>query len=162
MISPCMAMTKDGRVCGFQCLRRSEYCFVHDPRPEIEQRRKQGSARGGRNRQRFARRIGENTRLEKTADIRDLSVQTLEELQAGRLDIRSATAVLFGCQTALDASAMAGRDMQGVSDRRVTAWTRDLEIAALHEIIAGLRRSGRPRSALERLRDFASRVSGRV
>ena len=161
MISPCMATTKDGRVCGFQCLRRSQYCLVHDPRPEIVQRRKQGSARGGRNRQRFARRIGDDTRLETVADIADLSVQALGELEAGRLDIRSATAVLFGCKTALDASAMAGRDTQGVSDRRVSAWTLDLELAALTELIAGLRRSGRPRSALERLRDFASRVSGR-
>ena len=136
--------------------------FEWHQRPEIVQRRKQGSARGGRNRQRFARRIGEDTRLETVEDIADLSVRALGELEAGRLDIRSGTAVLFGCKTALDASAMAGRDTQGASEQRVSAWTLDLELAALSELITGQRRSSRPRSALERLRDFASRVSGRV
>ena len=158
----CIATTKDHRTCGFQCLHRSKYCFAHDPHPEVQRRRRQARERGGRNRQLFARRIGENTRLETVEDIADLSVQTLGELQAGRLDIRSAVALILGCRTALDASAMAGRGTQGVSDRGVIAWTLDLEIAALGELIAGLRRSGRPRSALERLRDFASRVSGRV
>ncbi len=115
-----------------------------------------------RNRQIFALRIGEDTRLETVGDIADLSVQALGELEAGRLDIRSAVAVFFGCRTALHANAMAGRDTQGVSDRRVPAWRVDFELAALEELIAGLRRSGRPRSSLERLRDFTRRVSGRV
>ncbi len=160
-MSSCMAKTKNGGVCTFPCQRESRYCFAHDPHPEIQRRRTQARVLGGRNRQLFARRIGENTRLETVADIADLSVQTLEELQAGRLDIRSSTAVLFGCKTALDASAMAGRDTQGVSERGVPAWRVDFELAALEELIAGLRRSSRPRSALERLRDFARRVSGR-
>ncbi len=157
----CIATTKDHRTCGFQCLHRSKYCFAHDPHPEIARRRNQARERGGRNRQLFARRIGENTRLETVADIADLNVRALGELEAGRLDIRSATAVFFGCKTALDASAMAGRDTQDISERDVPAWRVDWELAALEELIAGLRRSGRPRSALERLRDFASRVSGR-
>ena len=161
-MSSCMAKTKNGSACMFPCQRQSRYCFAHDPDPEIQRRRTQARVLGGRNRQRFARRIGEDTRLETVGDIADLSVQALGELEAGRLDIRSATAVLFGCKTALDASAMAGRDTQGVSDRGVSAWTLDLELAALNELIAGQRRSSRPRSALERLRDYTSRVSGRV
>ena len=157
----CIATTKDHRTCGFQCLHRSKYCFAHDPHPEIARRRSQARVRGGRNRQLFARRIGEDTRLGTIADVADLSIQALGELEAGRLDIRSAVALIFGCRTALDASTMAGRDTQGVSERGVPAWRVDWELAALEELIAGLRRSGRPRLALERLRDFARRVSGR-
>ena len=160
-MSSCMAKTKNGGACMFPCQRQSRYCFAHDPHPEIARRRTQARERGGRNRQIFARRIGEDTKLETVADIADLSVRALGELEAGRLDIRSATAVFFGCKTALDATAMAGRDTQGVSERDVPAWRVDFELAALEELIAGLRRSGRPRLALERLRDFASRVSGR-
>jgi len=88
MQKTCLASRKDGKPCGGRALV-SGYCFAHDV--ELQQARQDGAARGGRGKatvKRAMRRMPEDVR-----GVLDLLMASLEEVYAGSLDPRAATAM---------------------------------------------------------------------
>jgi hypothetical protein len=66
----CQATCKDGSPCGGPA-RASGYCWNHDP--ELEERRRSGNAKGGRNRSNAARAWREFEKVDRDASIKDLT-----------------------------------------------------------------------------------------
>lgn len=108
----CPALRKDGTQCRGIAIAGSVFCFAHDPTAQ------ENRAKGGRASRRSARALRLlPERLRPTAD---LLAQALDEVHAGTLDPRAATAM------AALASALVRVVQSGELEQRV----RDLESAA--------------------------------
>lgn len=100
----CTAICKNGKPCRFPVLRGSDFCFSHDPRPEVVGKRRQARVAGGRMHLHFAPKPATPTPVDTVEDIRELSFRVVRELREGTLDIKSANALSFACRTALKAA----------------------------------------------------------
>ena len=99
MAKKCVEKCKSGKPCTFPALKDSQRCFVHDTRPEVAERRTKARQRGGAMRRQYVPHSPLKGRT--VADIRDAAAEVVEDLRAGRIDLKAARALSYSCEIAL-------------------------------------------------------------
>ena len=85
----CRAKTKTGRICGFQTLVHSDFCFSHDPRPEIAERRRTARRRGGESHRRYIPQLPALAKAVAKGDVRELLAKVLENEDVLNFEIKA-------------------------------------------------------------------------
>ncbi len=152
----CIATCKSGRRCRFPTMKGSHYCFSHDDRTEIADRRRRARVRGGFMHRQYLPKPDQPMRLHTIDDIRDTTMMVVRELAEGRLDIRSGNALIFACRTALRAAELAAGHWspEDASD----LYLLECELEALKEIVEHSRLPSVKYRALNRLIELRSRA----
>lgn len=150
----CIARCKDNSPCRFPPLKGSEYCYTHDPRPEMVKQRHEARGRGGSRSRQFLPKRYQDTKLDTIEDIRDLSFRVARELRSGKLDVKSANALAYACRTAITAAELA--EQKALARERAKQSVMEYEIASLKELIEGSRSSKIRLQAIKRLKELTS------
>jgi hypothetical protein len=88
----CSGTTTDQTKCQAAAIRRSEFCFFHDPLNA--EKRRESQAQGGR--QNRLRTLGDSApdlKIEDSEDVITLLVQTINQVRKGQMDPKAANAM---------------------------------------------------------------------
>lgn len=96
----CQAKTKRGKPCKAPALKGSRYCFAHEP--ALAPKRVEWRSAGGRRSGRKAA-LAEAATVRTPEEVRDILARTLEGLQRGNVDARTANAISRTCSLLLTA-----------------------------------------------------------
>ena len=96
----CQAKTKAGKACRAESLRDGEYCFAHEP--TLAGRRARWRSEGGKRSGKKAL-LAEAARVQTPEQVKDLLARTVEGLENGDVDPRTANAVGYLCNLLLKA-----------------------------------------------------------
>ncbi len=129
----CVANCKNGNPCQWPVMPGSSYCFNHDPRPEIAQRRREGRKRGGIMHRQYLAKPSTPVKLDTLEDIRDLTFRVTRELREGKIAIKAANSLMFACRTALRAAALL--EGKAEAEAKMAMPQVENELAALDELI---------------------------
>jgi len=86
----CTQIKSNGDLCGGYAIEGSPYCFFHDP--ASAERRAEARSKGGKSGT-GATLDEANTPVRSVADIVDLIEMTINDVRAGRIDVKIANAV---------------------------------------------------------------------
>lgn len=87
----CKYLKQDSEQCGANALVAGDYCFVHSP--DMETERQLAASKGGKHSYKQALVITEEKSIKTPKDIADLLESTINEVRAGKLDVRIANCV---------------------------------------------------------------------
>ena len=96
----CQAKTKAGKRCRAPAIRDSDYCFAHEP--SLAQDRRRWRREGGRRSGKSAV-LAEAATVQTPEEVRDLLGRTVEAVQRGDVDAKTANAVGYLCNLLLKA-----------------------------------------------------------
>ncbi len=87
----CKYLKTDGEQCGANALIIGDYCFTHSPDMEVE--RQLATSKGGKHSYKEALVITGEKSVKTSKDIADLLESTINEVRAGKLDVKIANCV---------------------------------------------------------------------
>jgi hypothetical protein len=96
----CLAKTKSGKPCKAMPLEDSDYCFAHEPM--LAEKRARWRSEGGKRSGKKAL-LAEAARVQSPEQVKELLARTVEGLQRGDVDPRTANAVGYLCNLLLKA-----------------------------------------------------------
>ena len=105
----CRAKTKAGKQCKARAVEDSEFCFAHEP--SLAEKRAEWRRDGGRKSGKKAL-LAEAAAVKTPEEVRDMLARTLEGVQRGDVDAKTANAVGYLCNSLLKAirdTDLAGR-----------------------------------------------------
>lgn len=132
-MSTCVARCKNtGLPCDKGCLPGSRFCYIHDQRPEVAERRRQGGVLGGKNRRKRVSKHVQPLHLESAADLRGLFLWLVRELVERRMDLMSAKVLTPIFDLAVQSTTLPDLSPQA---RRAESHQPPSEFAALAQIL---------------------------
>ena len=98
----CQFVKTDGEHCKAKALDDDKFCFFHSKNEEVVQSRKQAASKGGRSNKKVEYMQGP-IKINSTSEIIDLYEKTVNDLRAGKIDIRRANSIAYICNSMLKA-----------------------------------------------------------